>query len=219
MGEPINQLYCSFVAAWSCSMVSGFNVQPNQPYDKSTANNDPNTRCPWVGSQLAVTLLAAGSALHGTAQHCRLKAVYKELAVRFNDKKERAKLFEEFVTCEGNLNAMRIVMKKTYKSSLRTRAQLAAKSEHDFIQTRLPSTARKDHCIIPRSLAKKHFSQPVWTERFVRRPRSYGRGLPTIFSAQTGCTKMVLDQRTNDYAVILLGRARQSYSRKLTTGT
>ena len=76
-------------------MVSGFNVQPNQPYGKSTANNDPNTRCPWVGSQLAVTLLAAGSALHGTAQHCRLKAVYKELAVRFNDKKERPKLFED----------------------------------------------------------------------------------------------------------------------------
>ena len=160
-------------------MVSGFNVEkPNQPYDKSTAKNDPNTRSPWVGSRLAVTLLAAGSALHGTAQHCRLKAVYKELAVRFNDKKERPKLFEdcrytytpprllmakvgagaptgergvwwyigglanEFFSCEGNLNAMRIVMKKTYRASLRTRAQLSAKSEQDFIQTRLPSTTQ-----------------------------------------------------------------------------
>ena len=114
------------------------------------------------------------------------------------------------MTCEGNLNAMRIVMKKTYKSSLRTRAQLAAKSEQDFIQTRLPSTTRKDHCIILRSLVKKHLLQSVWTDRFVRRPRSYGRGL---------CTKMFIDQRTKDYAVILLGRARQSYSRKLTIGT
>ena len=58
---------------------------------------------------MAVTLLAAGSALHGTAKHCRLKAVYKELAVRFNDKKERPKLFED---CRYTYTPPRLLMAK-----------------------------------------------------------------------------------------------------------
>lgn len=53
--------------------------------------------------------------------------------MRFEDKRERAKMFTEFVACEMNLNAMRIAMTRKHRSQTRGRAKMIAKTEQEIM--------------------------------------------------------------------------------------
>ncbi len=73
----------------------------------------------------------------------------EELAARFEDKKERARMFVEFLDCDQNLNVMRIVTTTKYRQETRARAKMIAKTEQDMILAEVSTSVGRSVWALP----------------------------------------------------------------------
>ena len=61
----------------------------------------------------------------------KTESKFPDLAKRFGDKNQRAKLFQDWMDCEGNLSTLRILMVRTARSQMRSRRNMEGKTEKD----------------------------------------------------------------------------------------
>lgn len=64
----------------------------------------------------------------------RVQTMHKDLAEKFNNRESRAQLFQDFMDCEGNLDAMKVLHKRRMISSTRARTQMEAKFEWEILE-------------------------------------------------------------------------------------